>query len=259
MSDDEESDTPGILARAVDRVAGTQRKRARLRMAGALIAVVAVFVALAAVAWLGWGVLAAVLFVVGLVAGISGPPVAILTTRDLIPNIAAIGLAVAAQIAFGVAALVRREDGDYEWTVVREDSRGTFARVDGGRTVPIDATPGEFYRFGFGQLAVVEERGEQLERYRVVEPAGDSDEPIETRANVPVQPPRNEDGGILVSLAAIQRRVRGSASSTLVRRGRDKALDEEGGTGQLSQLWTMAFATVLLLVGFAMTAGVLML
>jgi hypothetical protein len=60
-------------------------------------------------------------------------------------------------------------------------------------------------------------------------------------------------------LTTIQRAIRGSASSSLVRRGRDKALDEKGGQQQLSQLWTMGFATILLIVGFGMTSGVFLL
>lgn len=232
----------------------------RLRMAGAVASVVAVFAALTAVAWLWWGGLSGVLFVIGVVVGVTGPPLAILLLRDAVPagGLIGTGLAIAAMIGFGKAALVRREDGQYEWTVLRGESGDYHATLTDGTNVPIDAERGELFSFGLGELAVSEARGRNVDEFTVVEPAGTSDAPVEQRAGVDVRPPRAEDGGILVSLAAIQRRVRGSASSTLVRRGRDKALDEQGGTGQLSQLWTMAFASLLMLVGFAMTAGVLM-
>lgn len=232
-----------------------------LRMGGAVAAVALVFVALAATAWVVWGALSGGLFVVGVILGISGPPLAILMLRDGLPlnGLLAAGLAIVAQIAFGRAALVRRQDGQYEWTVLREADDGFVAELDDGTSVPIDAAPGELYPFGLGKLATVEQRGRNIDEFEVVSTPGESAQPSDERAGVPIHPPRREDGGILVSLATIQRRVRGSASSKLVRRGRDKALDEEGGTGQLSQLWTMAFATVLLIVGFGMTAGVLML
>ena len=233
----------------------------RVRIAAAIAVVVAVFGALTAVAWLWWGGLAGTLFVVGVVVGATGPPVTILILRDGIPlgGLIGTGLAIAAMVGFGQAALVRREDGQYEWSALRGESGDYHATLADGTHVPIDADRGELFSFGLGELAVVEARGRNVDEFTVVETPGDSDVPIDERAGVGVRPPRVEDGGILVSLAAIQRRVRGSASSTLVRRGRDKALDETGGTGQLSELWTMAFATVLLVVGFGLTSVVLLL
>jgi len=232
-----------------------------LRVAAAITGVVAVFAAFAAVAWLGWSSLAAALFVVGVIAGASALPLAILVLRDGLPlgGVIGQGLAIIAQITFGKAALVRREDGQYEWTALREDESGYFARLDNGDRVNVAADDGDLYSFGLGRLAIVEAHGENLTRFRASETEAETEQPVEHRAGFPVLPPSRQGTGILVSLANIQRAVRGSASSTLVRRGRDKALNEEGGTGQLSQLWTMAFATILLLVGFGMTAGVLML
>jgi len=234
---------------------------ARLRMGAAVGAVAATLIALAAVAWVIWGALAGGLFIVAAVLGVSGPPVAILVLRDGIPlgSVVGVGLAIVAQIAFGQAALVRREDGRYEWTVLRGASGDYHAELDDGTTVPIDADRGELFSFGLGKLAVVEQKGRNVDEFTTTHTPGDSDTPVDERAGIDIRPPRREDGGILVTLASIQRRVRGSASSDLVRRGRDKALDEEGGEGQLSQLWTMAFATTLLIVGFAMTAGVMLL
>lgn len=231
----------------------------QLRMAGAVATVGVLLLALAAVAWVIWGALAGGLFVVAAVLGVSGPPLAILMIREGVPNIVGVGLVIAAQIAFGQAALVRREDGRYEWTVLRGESGDYRAELEDGTTVPIDAARGELFSFGLGKLAVVEQKGRNVDEFTTAHTPGDSDTPVDERAGIDIRPPRREDGGILVTLASIQRRVRGSASSDLVRRGRDKALDEEGGEGQLSQLWTMGFATVLLIVGFAMTAGVMLL
>jgi len=243
-----------VAAVTQERAAGTDTKRARWRMAGAVVAVLGLIGGVAYVAVSGWGILAGGLFVGALVLGASGAPVAILVFRDGMPlgGLVGQGLAIAAQIAFGKAALVRRDDGRYEWTVLRERDEGYVARLADGREVPIDADDGELYAFGFGRLAVTEQKTEaNLRRWMVAE--GASDGGTETRAGIEVAPPQREHGGILVSLATIQRAVRGSASSTLVRRGRDKALDEEGGEQGVSQLWTMAFATVLLIVGFGMT------
>jgi len=234
--------------------------RTGLRPAGALAAVAAVLAGFVATAWLGWGALAGALFVGGLVAGAAAPPVAILMFREAVPNIVGTGLAIAAQVAFGKAGLVRREDGQYEWGALREDGDERYVALANGGRIDVDATDGELFSFGFGDLAVSEAHGSNLDRFRETHTPRDSDQPTERRAGIPVETPRKEgDDTYLVSLAKIQRVVRGSASSELVRRGRDKALDEAGGTGQLSTLWTMAFAAALLVVGFGMTAGVLLL
>jgi hypothetical protein len=237
-------------------------RRTQLRMGAAVAAVFGVLAGFGAFAWYGWGPIAAAAFGGALVLGATLPPATILLLRDGLPlkGVLGVGLAIAAQVAFGRAALVRRDDGEYEWTVLREDdSHGYFARLTDGREVVIDATPGEWYRFGFGDLAITEQKTRaNLDEYRVVESPADSDQATDERAGVPVKPPHVEQGEIPVSLATVGRRVRGSSSSELVRRGRDKALNDEGGMQALSPLWTMAFATVLLLVGFGMTAGVML-
>jgi hypothetical protein len=136
--------------------------------------------------------------------------------------------------------------------VLRETDGGFAAELDDGRTVDIDAADGDLYAFGFGRLAITEQKTDaSLSRWTVADAHADGG--TETRAGFEIVPPQREDGGKLVSLTTIQRAVRGSASSTLVDRGHDKALDEEGGEQGVSQLWTMAFATVLLIVGFGMT------
>jgi hypothetical protein len=259
--DGDSDDGPGIRDRA--RAWLTDNATA-LRIGGALTLVGVLLLGLVAFAFAGWGLLAAILFFVGLVIGASGPPLAILLFRDGIPlgGLIGTGLAIAAQIAFGEAVLVRRDDGRYEWTVLRDNGRhGYWARLEDGRTIEIDADPGELFAFGFGQLAVAEQKTERnMDRWTVVDTPGDSDVAADTRAGIEVQPPRQQSADSwLVSLATIQRAIRGSASSTLIRRGRDKALDEEGGQQQLSQLWTMGFATALLFGGFGMASVVFML
>jgi hypothetical protein len=241
-----------MAARSLDAAAGNETKRARWRMVGAVAIVLGTIVAMTYVAGALNGTLAGVAFIGTVVLGAVGLPVAIVALREGLPNITAIGLAIAGQIALGKAALVRRDDGRYEWTVLRESDAGFTAELDDGRTVPIDAEAGDLYAFGFGRLAVVEQKTDaNLSRWTVADAHADGG--TETRAGFEIVPPQREDGGRLVSLTTIQRAVRGSSSSTLVDRGHDKALDEEGGEQGVSQLWTMAFATVLLIVGFGMT------
>ena len=170
-------------------------------------------------------------------------------------------MAIAAQVAFGRALLARRDDGTYEWTVLRRDGDGYFGRLSDGRIVDIEADRGELFSFGFGRLAVSEQKTERnMDEWTVVHTPGSSEQPVEQRAGVPVTAPRKERADSwLVSLSTIQRAIRGSASSTLVRRGRDKALDEEGGAQQLSQLWIMGFASVLLVLGFVLGYGAMLL
>ena len=231
------------------------------RFIGALAAVGGLLAGLVGFALFGWGALAAGLFSVGLILGVSTPPLAILLLRDGLPNILATGLAICAQVAFGTAALVRRDDGAHEWTVLRGDWAGAYAELADGRRVPVDVDAGDVFSFGFGRLAVTEQKTDRnMSQWTVVETPGNSEQAVEHRAGQPVKPPRRErSNSWLVSLTTIQRAIRGSASSKLVRRGRDKALDEEGGEQQLSQLWTMGFAAGLLIVGFVLGYGALML
>jgi len=237
----------------LDDVDAPDIERSTLRMVGAVGAVLATVVGMTYVAGAITGTLAAVAFIGTALFGAISLPAAILGLRDGLPNIGAIGLAIAAQIAFGRAALVRRDDGRYEWTVLRERAdEGFAAQLDDGRTVDIDAAEGDLYAFGFGRLAITEQKTDaNLSRWTVADAHADGG--TKTRAGFEIVPPQREDGGRLVSLTTIQRAVRGSSSSTLVDRGHDKALDEEGGEQGVSQLWTMAFATILLIVGFGMT------
>jgi hypothetical protein len=232
------------------------------RMIGAGVGVVVLVAVFIAFAFWGWGLFAAILFTAGLVVGASTPPMAILMLRDGLPlgGLIGVGLAIAAQIAFGKAACVRREDGTYEWTVLRAGRGGFYAELADGQRVEIDAEKGELFSFGFGKLAVTEAKTDRsMQQWTVAHTPGDSAEPTGERAGVPVHPPRQQQtDSWLVSLANIQRAIRGSASSTLIRRGRDKALEEEGGQQQLSQLWTMGFTSALLVGGFVLASGVFM-
>ena len=101
--------------------------KTKARMGGAVLLVLSVIGGMAITAGMLNGLVAGVAFVVAAIVGIAGPPLAILSLREGIPNIAATGLAVAAQIAFQRAALVRRDDGRYEWTALRDrDDDGGF-------------------------------------------------------------------------------------------------------------------------------------
>jgi len=198
------------------------------------------------------GLFAGVAFVTAFVLAAITPAVAITSLREGLPNIVGIGLAIAGQIAFGKAALVRRDDGRYEWTVLRVRDHGFVAELKDGREVPIDAVEGDLYAFGFGRLAITEQKTDaNLSRWTVSQAQGAGG--TVTRYGFEIEPPRREDGGKLVSLPTTQKGVKASKSAALVDRGHDKALDEEGGEGGVSELWTMGFATILLIVGFGMT------
>jgi hypothetical protein len=235
------------------RLVGTKAKRQRVRTVFTIGVVGLILLTMAVTAFAISGPLPGFLFIASALFGVSLIPIGVTMLRDGMPFSTTIarGLAIVAQIAFNKAALIRRADGRYEWTALKDDSNEYYATLENGERVDIDAEAGDLYKFGLGKLAIVEQRGESMTEFRA-----DSVEGSE-RAGFDVEPATPQGGGIPISLTAIARRVRGSASSTLVRRGRDKALDEEGGTGQISELWTMAFATILLIVGFAMTFGAL--
>ena len=236
--------------------------QSQLRMAGAVATVGLLFLALVVFAASGWGLFGAVAFVGGAILGLSGPPLAILLFRDGLPlnGLIGTGLVICAQVAFGRSVLVRRDDGTYEWTVLRGDWAGPYCELSDGRQVPVNGERGELFSFGFGQLAVTEDKTDRnMDEWTTPDTPGASNQPVEHRAGMPIVPPKREGNGWLVTHAAIQRVIRGSASSHLIRRGRDKALDEEGGTQQVSQLWVMGFASALLVGGFILGYGALIL
>ena len=133
-----------MAARSLDAAAGTETKRARWRMAGAVAIVLGTVVAMTYVAGALNGTVAGVAFIVAAVLGIAALPLSIMVFRDGMPlgGLVGTGLAVAAQIAFGRAALVRRDDGRFEWTALRETDEGYVAALEDGRAVPIDADDG---------------------------------------------------------------------------------------------------------------------
>lgn len=227
------------------------------------LAAVGVGVGLVVIAGLYWGLWSGIATAIGLVIGLSSPwlYVRVLFT-PLGKQVFGAAFFILAQLTFGAGALVRRQDGTYEWGRLREDGDGLFMRLNCDRRVPIDGSRDDLRTVAWAPLAVVEEKTEQnMDRFTV-------DETFRTTRPDPVAdgaavrtPLALADGGSGYHLDAskLERWARGSGGAELPRNGRRKALEESGGQQQISQLITMVGAGVLLVLGFTLTAGVLML
>lgn len=245
----------GVVA---DETVAEVRERHPLRAYAVVFLGALAGVALAGVAVVTDGALAAMAFL-GVAAGTAIiPAVVVVALKDALPanGLWATLAAMLAQITYGESCLIRTRDGEYQWRALRHDSRGFYVVLDDGREVGLDGDVGDLDRWAWGQIAIVEEKApENMDRWTVDD---ELDSDGETRASLDVLPPSQEQPASWpVSLKHIQTATRGAAQSDIVRRGREKALEEAGGTQQISELTVMVFAAVLVVLGFVLGWGAL--
>lgn len=237
----------------------------KAQLAALAVGAVGLAIVLITVATLFWGLWSGIAVGVGLVLGVAAPW---LYVRVLLTPLGkgAFGASffILAQMTFGSGALVRRQDGTYEWGRLREDDDGLFMRLNCGRRVPIDGDRDDLRSVAWAPLAVVEEKTDRnMEQFAVDEtfrttrpdPVGDGDDMVRT----PLALADGGGDGWHLDASKLERWARGTGGAELPRHGRRKALEEEGGQQQISQLVTMIGAGVLLVLGFGLTAGVMML
>lgn len=245
-------------------VAGTQAKRTRLRIGGAIALGLTVIGAFAVTALVLNGVVAAVAFIGALIVGAGAPLGGVVLLKDGFPagGLVAPLLAILAQYVFGRGAVVRREDGGYEWTMLRETDDGYFVELTDGTVIPVEGDRGDLHRFGGRPLAILEEKGENVEQFTVGEepPETAAESTRERRAGMDIHhPDRLRDDTFLISMKNVAQPAEGSAGPHLVQRGREKALEEAGGQQAISTFWLMVLTGGLAVVGFAMGYGALLL
>jgi hypothetical protein len=257
---DDTTAAPAVTADdLVELVSSTKAKIAYV-VAGA-----AVFgVLLVAVAFALYGAWSAIAVAVGGLLGLSAPWVYVrVLFTPLGKGAFGTAFAILGQLTFGEGALCRRQDGGYEWGMLREDAHGLYLRLASGRRVPINADRADLPKVAWAPLAVVEEKTDANMRQFTVDETFQTTRPDPTGGDGDVvrTPLALADGGSGWHLdsAKLERWARDSAGAELARNGRRKAFDESGGEQQISQLVTMIGAAVLAVLGFGMTAGVLML
>ena len=256
-----------ITALSIPAVPDRDRVRAvltstRAQLVYLALGTVAIGVGMIAAAGLLYGLWSGVAVTVGLLVGASTP---YLYVRVLFTPAGKLPLGKAffilGQLTFGAGVLCRRVDGQYEWGRLREHDSGLYMRLDSGRRVDIDGERESLPKVAWAPLAVIEDKQranmEQFtvdETFRDVRPDPVRDAMVET-------PVALADGGQGWHLDAskLEQWARDTAGNELPRSGRRKAFEEKGGQQQLSQLWTMIGAGVLCVVGFGMTAGVMLL
>lgn len=235
------------------------------QLAGLGLGVVAAWVGGAYLAFAGWGLWAAVGYGALFAVGIAAPwtYVRVLLT-PLGKELVGAAFLILAQLTFGAGALVRRDDGAFEWRRLREDDAGLFTVLADGTEVRFDPARGDLPKVAWAPLAVGEQKtARNMDRLAVddgfeterPDPAGGDDSTVAT-------PLALADGGTdgwHLDATKVSAWVRDSAGAELPRNGLRKALEEEGGQQQISTLVTMVGAGVLMILGFGMTAVVLML
>lgn len=229
----------------------------------AVLAGVAAIAAFAGVAYILNGLFAAVafLFALGLGAGIPLAGVVVLKSGFPLGNILAQWLAILAQFVLGSGALARTADGGYEWHRLEETGDGYRVRLDDGSVLDMDGDRGDLYRFGTRPLAMVEEKGANVEQFTVREepPETAQEATREHRAGFPVHHPRRiDDGSYLLSLKQLAQPASGSGGPALARRGREKALEEAGGQQAIGGIWLTIMTGGLAVVGFVLAYGMML-
>jgi hypothetical protein len=252
---------PRSLDDVRDLVTSTRAQLAYLAVAALVVAV-----GLVAVAWSLYGLWSGVATIVGLVGGVTAPWIYV---RVLFTPAGreALGSAffILGQLTFGAGALVKRQDGAFEWGRLREDEHGLFMRLKSGRRVPIDGDRDALPSVAWAPLAATEEKTEQNMREFTVDKdtfATVRPDPQDPDGDGMVDTPLAlADGGRGWHLDAskLETWARGTADSELPRNGRRKAFEEKGGEQRISQLVTMIGAGALAIVGFVLAVGALML
>lgn len=243
----------------------------RTQLALGAVGVVAFGIALSVTAGALYGWLSGVATAVGLVVGVSAPWSYVRVMRSpAFGSTLATAFFILAQLTYGAGAIVRREDGRYEWRRLRQDSDGLYAKLSVGRRVDIDGDIDELPSLAWAPVAIVEERTEQSMAHIAADPEEWSAERPDPARGVTgtVETPLGgddvaADGGAVegwrINAAKLERWCRGTADSEPVRAGLRKALEEEGGEQQLSEVYLMVGAGTLLVFGFGMTSAVMLL
>lgn len=254
--------SPSIVAASLGLLAGRDLEisREQWQIAGLIVGSLFIGLMTTVVAAWGWGLLSALLFVIGGVVGLAMPwfYVRVMKTPVLSESFG-VAFLILAQLTFGVGAIVRRDDGIYEWTKLNtEDS---VAVLSDGRRVEVDEDPDELPTLAWAPVAIVEQKTERnMSKFTVDEWRSERPDPKEHGETVKT-PLAVADGGQEswhVDSSKLERWSRGSDGNGLPRAGLRKAFEEKGGQQQISPWITMIGASVLMVVAFAMTAGVML-
>jgi hypothetical protein len=261
---DADDDTDGADTDVEDADPGVNVTKTQLRVVGAVAGGAAVIVAFAATALLLNGLFAGVAFVVALILGAGVPLAGVAILKDGFPLGGTVAplLAILGQYVLGKGAVVRRQDGGYEWHRLVDTAQGYVVQLDDGSVLNVTGDRGDLYRFGGRPLAILEEKGRNVEQYTVREepPETAAESTREVRAGRDVHhPERLRDDTFLISLKQLAQPAAGSAGPHLVQRGRAKALEEAGGEQAIGTFWLMIATAVLAVLGFVLGFGMLML
>lgn len=212
--------------------------------------------------WVLYGLLSGVAVTVGLVVGAVAPWGYVrVMMAPLFKGPLSTAFFILLQLTNNQSALIERADSGYEWRLLRQDDGGLYATLSDGQRVDIDGEVADLKSVAWGMLAVVSQKTERnLGELTVEEWVEQRPDPVDRESSVDT--PLVADGGDNgwhLDASKMERLARGSGGNELARNGRRKALEEKGGQQQLSQLWTSIGAVALLVLGFILGFGALML
>lgn len=212
--------------------------------------------------WLLYGLLSGVAVAVGLVVGAVAPWGYVrVAMAPLFKGSLSTAFFILLQLTNNQSALIERADSGYEWRLLRRDDGGLYATLSDGQRVDIDGDVADLKSVAWGKLAVVSQKTERnLGELTVEDWAEQRPDPVDRESSVDTPLVADGgDGGWHLDASKMERLARGSGGNELARNGRRKALEEKGGQQQLSQLWTSIGAVALLVLGFVLGFGALML
>lgn len=218
-------------------------------------------------AYSGWGIFAGIGFGLFALIGVGLPW---LYVRVLLTpfgkGLFGTGFLILAQLTFGAGALVRLDNGSYEWGRLREDNDGLYTKLSSGKIVRIDGERSDLPSVAWAPLAIVEEKTDRnMNRITVDQSSFKTErpDPASTEGESVKTPLRIADGGEKddwhIDSSKLERWVHDAAGAELPRSGVRKALEEKGGEQHLSQFWLAIISGGLVVTGFVLGYGAIIL
>jgi len=240
------------------------------------VAALVVTAGLVATAWIVNGTLAGIMAAVGVVVGVAAPWIYVrVMFAPLLSDVIALGWLIMTQLTHGASALVERSAGGYEWRRLQTDGDQLYAILSDGDRVDIDGELADLPTVAWGKLATATQKTNSNMDELTVSPQFDDERPDPRDDDNVVKTPLTLDGdddgddddyaavtdggGWEIDGSKLERWVRGSGSNDLPRNGRRMALEEAGGEQAVSQWFIMIAAGGLVVLGFVLGAGVLLL
>ena len=232
---------------------------------GVSLYAIAFIASLPLIAWITYSIIHAIVVLVVMVSVAVTVPVGITLLGPSIPLFMGLPMArlcwIMAQLSVGRGVIVERADGSYEYHKLEEaesDEYGFQTTLSDGKTLEIDGSTGDLFRFGWAPLGMTAEKTSRNMGRISEEPPeqmaadGGKIQTASTREGYKAVLPIPDENEWLVTGPQLWTLCRKTAESEAIERGRNKALTEHGGTQQISMTWFMGAVLMAILIGSSM-------